>query len=318
MRARDAVGLEGPTYEVDIERGKIREFARAMHAPLPDFMEGRNPIIPATFLVTAPYGWGYTLERPRGTALAQIEHDLSVSLHGEESFVFHREPPRAGDRLVAQGTIERVDTRTGARGGELTLLTLLTRYRDEAGVLVAEQRSTSITADRAPGAGDWDVDLPAYAPVHSVEDPGVSFGPQRRTGWDELVEGSGPGAITLPPLTLRDTVRFQGVEGEDDPLHYDSTLARAAGYPSVFGLGMRQASLLAGYVATRIDPRTVRRFRARFANVCWPGDRLSYDFHVSRRYRNPETERRMVELELCCRRMGGDVIVNAWMTLDFG
>jgi acyl dehydratase len=317
MLAKDAVGLTGPEYEVDIERGKIREFARAMHAPLPDFMQGRTAIIPATFLITAPYGWGYTLERPRGTVFEQIEHDLSVSLHGEEEFIFHGEPPRAGDRLVAQGSLERVHTRAGARGGDMTLLTVLTRYRDESGTLVAEQRSTSITAGSAPGAGVWDAEVPAYAPVHSVADPDAAFGPQHRTSWDELVEGSGPGPVTLPPLTLRDTVRFQGVEGEDDPLHYDQALARAAGYPSVFGLGMCQASLLAGYVATRIDPTTVRRFRARFADVFWPGDRLSYDFRVARRYREPGTGRRIAELELFCRRVHGDAIVNAWMTLDF-
>ena len=36
------IGLAGPYYEMDIERGKIREFANAMYAPLSDFCEGRN------------------------------------------------------------------------------------------------------------------------------------------------------------------------------------------------------------------------------------------------------------------------------------
>ena len=49
------IGLAGPYYEMDIERGKIREFANAMYAPLSDFFEGRNPIIPATFLVSLPF-----------------------------------------------------------------------------------------------------------------------------------------------------------------------------------------------------------------------------------------------------------------------
>jgi acyl dehydratase len=318
MLARDAVGLEGPDYEVDIERGKIREFARAMRAPLPDFVEGRNAIIPATFLASAPYGWGYTLERPRGTVFEQIEHDLSVSLHGEEAFVFHGEPPRAGDRLVARGSLERVDVRTGARGGELTLLTFLTTYRRLDGTPVAEQRSTSITAGATPGAGDWDVAVPEYAPEYVGQDPPATFGTADRVGWDDLVEGEGPPEVTLPPLTLRDTVLFQGVEGETDPMHYDQALARSHGYPTVFGLGMCQASYLAGYAASRIDPAAVRSFRARFSNIFWPGDRLSYSFLVARTHRHPESGARLVDLELVCRRASGEPIVNAWMGLDLG
>jgi acyl dehydratase len=318
MRAEDAVGLAGPAYEVDIERGKIREFARAMHAPLPEFVEGRRPIIPATFLATAPYGWGYTLERPRGTVFAGIEHDFSVSLHGEEAFVFHDALPRGGDRLVAQGTLERVVTRTGARGGELTLLTLLTTYRDEAGTLVAEQRSTSITAGETPGTGDWAASIPEYAPVYPSRDVDAIFGTPDRLEWEALVEGEGPAPVTPPPLTLRDTVAFQGAEGEDDPMHYDQALARSVGYPSVFGLGMCQASMLAGHVASRIDPAAVRSFRARFVNVFWPGELLRYGFVVARKHRDPENGHRMAELELTCSRASGEPIVRAWMTVDLG
>ena len=35
MPAEDYIGLQGPEYDMDVERGKIREFARAMNAPLP-------------------------------------------------------------------------------------------------------------------------------------------------------------------------------------------------------------------------------------------------------------------------------------------
>ena len=91
MSAQDHIGLRGPEYEVDIERGHVYRFARAMSAPLPEFVAGRRPLIPATFLVSAPYTWGYSLERPRGTAFAEVGHDLSVSLHAEEAFRFHGE-----------------------------------------------------------------------------------------------------------------------------------------------------------------------------------------------------------------------------------
>ena len=120
MALADQVGLSGPEYEVFIERGKIREFARAMDAPLSDFLDGSAPVIPPTFLVCAPYTWGYTLERPRGTVFAEIDHDLAVSLHAEESFVFHGVPPRAGERLVARPKLEKVWEKHGSSGGKPT------------------------------------------------------------------------------------------------------------------------------------------------------------------------------------------------------
>jgi acyl dehydratase len=86
----------------------------------------------------------------------------------------------------------------------------------------------------------------------------------------------------------------------------------------VFGLGMCQASMLAGLVASRIDPVGVRRFRARFVNVFWPGEVLTYGFVVGRKHRDATDGHRLVELELTCSRAGGEAIVRAWMTVDLG
>ncbi|MGB1250859.1 MAG: FAS1-like dehydratase domain-containing protein [Candidatus Promineifilaceae bacterium] len=318
MPALDAIGLTGPKYEVDIERGKIREFARAMNAPLPDFVEGRTPIIPATFLVAAPYTWGYTLERPRGTVFETIDHDLSVPLHAEESFVFHGEPPRAGDRLIAQATLEDVRVKRGSKGGELTFLTMLTEYRDESGVLKAEQRSMTVTTGQSPDEGEWQVAIPTYDPSYEALDPGDPFAEIGRIGWDDLLEGSGPPTINAGPLLMQDMVRFQGVVGEDNPLHYDITWAAKFGYPFVFGLGMHQASVLASYAAHWLPPSAVRKMRIRFRNVYWPGEQMVYAIKVTRKYIDPDSGHRMADLALSCTRPQDEHLVDAWMTLDFG
>ena len=160
MPAQDHIGLTGPDYEMEVERGHIRRFARAMSAPLAEFLDGRHPIIPATFLVSTPYTWGYSLERPRGTVLENLDHDLSVSLHAEESFRFHGPLPRAGDRFTCRVSLEDVRVKSGGRGGDLTFLTLLNEYLDADGVVVVEQRSTSVTTARAPSSEDWQIELP--------------------------------------------------------------------------------------------------------------------------------------------------------------
>lgn len=313
MALRDRIGLTGPEYEVDIERGKIREFARAMSAPLPEFLSGRTPIIPAAFLVSSPYTWGYTLERPRGTVFEQIEHDLTVSLHAEESIEFCGPLPRGGDRLIAQGKLEDVRRKSGASGGELTFLVFSTQYRDETGNLRAKQRSTSVTTGQVPGSDNWTVNVPDYRPDYSALERPSPFSRIERTQWKHLAEGDSPGPVNAGPLLLQDIVRFQGVVGEDDPLHYDSAWANASNYPATFGLGTHQASLLAAYAAHWLTPGAVRQFTARFHDMSWPGDILIYNGTVTQKDEMLQT----AGLHLTCSRDGGDVVTECWINYDF-
>ena len=318
MPAEDAIGMQGPAYEMDIERGKIRDFARAMHAPLPEYIEGQHPLIPATFLITAAYSWGYSLERPRGTVFEQIDHDLSVPLHAEESFTFHAPLPRAGDRLVCRASLENVWRKQGGRGGDLTFLTMLTEFRNQAGELIAEERSTTVTTENAPDADDWDVDIPDYRPDYPENlDPGDPFAHIMRSNWVALEEGMSPGEISTGALRIGDIVRFQSVVGEDNPLHYDLVWAKKLCYPNVFGLGSHQASMLAAYAAHWLDPGAIRCFKARFRNVYWPGETLFYQAEVTGKYIDKASGHRMLELTHECTRDNHDPVVDAWMTLDF-
>jgi acyl dehydratase len=37
---------------------------------------------------------------------------------------------------------------------------------------------------------------------------------------------------------MTDVVRYQGASGDMNPMHHDDELARGAGYPEAFGVGM--------------------------------------------------------------------------------
>ncbi len=313
MALADHIGLRGPEYEVDIERGKIREFARAMAAPLPEFCEGRNPVIPATFLVSAPYTWGYTLERPRGTVFESVGFNPAVSLHGEEEFRFHGRLLRAGDRLVVRPVLENVREKQGASGGKLTFAVTLNEYFDLDGNLRAEQRTTSVVTEQTPGSQDWNVELPPYRAQYDRPDGKRYFDSIERKGFDNLAEGKGPGAVHAGPLMLQDIVRFQGVVGEDDALHHDTDWAEQNGYPNVFALGTHQASMLASYAAHWLPPEAVRSFKVRFRAVSWPGDRLVYEGTATR----VDKTSRIADLYLTTKRENGDLLNEVWMQLDF-
>lgn len=142
----DLVGTAGEPFVMPVERGKIREFARATRTSDSCYPDEAAPVIPPTFLMTAVY-W----QRQRNYALGGFRLDASRGLHGEQSFTFHGPLPRAGDQLTGQQRLESVEHKTGRRGGELTMITLVTEFRDESGALRAEARTTLVRTSRAVG-----------------------------------------------------------------------------------------------------------------------------------------------------------------------
>ncbi len=311
MTPEALIGRKGPDYEVVIERGKICEFARAMGAPLDEFMSGS--VVPATFLVSMPYTWGYTLERPRGTFFKDIEHDLSVPLHGEESFVFHGAPPAAGERLSARLSLESVERKSGRSGGEMTFLVMLTEYFSQDGLLRAEQRSTTVTVGQTPDDGTWDASPTEYDPDCSDLEAGSPFDGVKRQGLAEIAVDASLGPVMLPPLTIHAIMRFQGVVGEDNPLHYDLVWARKQGYPQVFALGMHQASQMAALAAYWIAPEAVRGFKVRFRAIGWPGDRYA----IAGKVTDKDVVTGTARLYLTCTRQDGVLVNEAWMDFNF-
>jgi hypothetical protein len=126
----------GTPYEVTIERGKIREFAAAMQSTSPSY-QGAAPIIPPTFLITAP-NWATKGDR------AKVGLNRRYVLHGEQEFRFFGPLPRAGDVLQAVERVAERHEKTGSRGGTMRFVVVVTEFRDESGRLAAEARCTMI------------------------------------------------------------------------------------------------------------------------------------------------------------------------------
>jgi hypothetical protein len=75
-------------------------------------------------------------------------------LHGEEEYIFHGPPPRVGQALTVQARITDRYSKPGKRGGNMRFGTIVTEFRDETGVLVAEQRTTVVETARPPKAAE--------------------------------------------------------------------------------------------------------------------------------------------------------------------
>ncbi len=110
------------------------------------------------------------------------------------------------------------------------------------------------------------------------------------------------------PVTITDIVRYQGASGDLNPMHHDDEMARDAGYPASFSVGMLGAGYLATYCTELFGTRSVRRFRTRFRKVVYRGEVLTAQA-VVRGTRGSGDDAR-VELGLALFDSSGAVVVD--------
>jgi len=81
----------------------------------------------------------------------------------------------------------------------------------------------------------------------------------------------------LPPLVkgpiTKEMLKAYGpAAGDPNPIHVDDEFAKNAGYPGVFAHGMLSMGFLGEFLTNAAGVGNVRKFRARFAKLTWPGD----------------------------------------------
>ena len=151
MANKNAVGLQGPAFPMTVERGKVREFARATQSHQAEYLDDLEPPIEPTFLTTVSF-W----QPPEAAELwRKLDIDGRRLLHGEQEYEFFWRVPRAGEHLTARTSVEEIYEKEGKRGGTMTFVVTVTDFHDERDELVARARSTAIETGKAPTeAGD--------------------------------------------------------------------------------------------------------------------------------------------------------------------
>ena len=75
------------------------------------------------------------------------------------------------------------------------------------------------------------------------------------------------------PITRDELKVYGAASGDPNPIHIDDEFAKNAGYPGVFAHGMLSMGYLGEFlVQAGGTPESVKKFRARFAKLTWPGD----------------------------------------------
>jgi acyl dehydratase len=140
---KSEIGNTGTGVAMHIERGKIREFARAIKDNNPLYFDDEYAkktaggiVPPPTFTMTQAF-WE---EGPRKPLLT---YDVRRLLHGEQEFEYLA-PVHAGDVLTGTARVADVYEKQGSRGGTMTFGIIETTYVNQRGEKVLISRSTLV------------------------------------------------------------------------------------------------------------------------------------------------------------------------------
>lgn len=128
----------------------------------------------------------------------------------------------------------------------------------------------------------------------------------------EISVGDSMPERVVPKVVVSDFVKYAGAGGDFNPIHHDPSFAALAGQDSVFAMGMWQAGVVSVAAAEWLGPENVRRFKCRFRERVWPGDKLVCAGEVVAI--REEGGERLADLELKVSRGEGQIAVEAEAT----
>ena len=138
-------GKEFSPYTVTVERGRIKDFARAIGDLNPFYLDDRvgaasefgDVIAPPTFPITFKDESSDT-----NAFLKELGTDISRILHGEQEFELHR-PIRAGETFVCRPKLTDIYEKSG-KSGAMAFVVRETYVTDKENELVATLRGVTV------------------------------------------------------------------------------------------------------------------------------------------------------------------------------
>jgi acyl dehydratase len=146
MADHSKVGKEYAPIVWEVERGKIRELAKAIGDPNPIYADREAALgegykdmpAPPTFL-TVPMMWS--------TSMPAVINDLAINfmmvLHGEEEYEYYQEI-YPGDVITARPKVASIEEKVSKSGKKMDLVTVELLYVNQRGEKVAKARSLLI------------------------------------------------------------------------------------------------------------------------------------------------------------------------------
>jgi acyl dehydratase len=146
MADHSKVGAEYPELVWEVERGKIRELAKAIGDPNPIYQDKDAAIaegyedtpVPPTFL-TVPMMWCGSMP----AVINDLKINFAMVLHGEEEYEYYK-PIYPGDVIRGVPRVTSVDEKITKSGNKMDRVVLEIVYINQRGEKVAKARSLLI------------------------------------------------------------------------------------------------------------------------------------------------------------------------------
>ena len=143
MADKTKAGKKFPAVVWEVERGKMREFVRAIGDMNPIFTdkaaaekEGYRDTPASTTFLTVPAMWCNIL----ANILIDLNVNIAMILHGEEEYEYYQEI-YPGDILTGIPQITRIEEKASKSGRLMDMVTIETLYMNQKGENVAKARS---------------------------------------------------------------------------------------------------------------------------------------------------------------------------------
>ncbi|HEV8584938.1 MAG TPA: MaoC family dehydratase N-terminal domain-containing protein [Methylomirabilota bacterium] len=142
---KGVIGKEFPPFTVTVERGKIKEFAKAIGDLNPFYLDDRvgaasewgDIIAPPTFAIS------FRDESADTQALLrELGVDISRLLHGEQEFEIHR-PLQPGHTYLCRAKVTDIYEKAG-KSGPMAFVVRETAITDAANEIVATMRGVTV------------------------------------------------------------------------------------------------------------------------------------------------------------------------------
>ena len=139
---RGVVGKEYPPYAITVERGKIKEFARAIGDLNPFYLDDEVGRASAWGEIITPPTFPISFRDETDVLLRDLGTDVSRLLHGEQEFEIFRQL-RPGETYLCRSKVLDLYEKTG-KSGPMGFVIRETAVTDADNEIVAKMRSVTV------------------------------------------------------------------------------------------------------------------------------------------------------------------------------
>jgi NAD(P)-dependent dehydrogenase (short-subunit alcohol dehydrogenase family)/acyl dehydratase/putative sterol carrier protein len=252
---RKAIGRRYSADFVVANGDDMIAYARATNDENPRYTEGLDaaPILSTN---VAPPIYPVRLFHPlmfQCVGDPDLDLDMLRLVHGEQDMTWHR-PLRPGEIVNLRAILESVAQKSKGCVVAWRMLGLID------GLIVVEARmSVFVRGQRLPGV-----------------EPGTVFGQEPPKG-DGTPEGE-PTATSTMTVSADQPARYAAASLDDNPIHIDESVAKAAGHPSVILHGLCTMAFAAKGLVDEVldgDSSRLKRLAVRFSKPVLPGWELT-------------------------------------------